>query len=43
MINTSEVCVGVVVEQARGEEALALPQGGVQARLTPSRPRRRPV
>jgi aspartate kinase len=23
MINTSEVCVGVVVERARGEEALA--------------------
>jgi aspartate kinase len=23
MINTSEVCVGVVVEKARGEEALA--------------------
>jgi aspartate kinase len=23
MINTSEVCVGVVVEKSRGEEALA--------------------
>ena len=39
MINTSEVCVGVVVEQTRGEEALACLQGGVQARLSryPSR------
>ena len=27
MINTSEVCIGVVVERARGEEALAVLKG----------------